>query len=279
ALAYAHALERQGRLPEAVAAWAAVATACPFVDRDTGKPVDSVLDAPLHPAELAARLEWWTRSDSLLADAASRYPAPLSAHPRDPVAVALLRRVASAERRRGHATAAASALRSVLARRSRSAPPQDVVFSLGELWLDAGQPDSALVYAGWLDDAWRARSGAQALTLRARALEDRNDIAAALSAYQAFLDRYPQLDAGCAHALMRRGALFERQGRWELARTEYHTLAVRFPVSPEAMEAMLHVTSYYVAARDSASARSEVRGSVERLDRLIAQYRDSDVEM
>jgi tetratricopeptide (TPR) repeat protein len=278
-LAYAHALERLDRLPQAVAAWGAIVEICPFVDARTGKPVDGVLDAPLHAAEIATRLEWWGRADSLLADAAGRYRAALEARPRDDLAVALLLRLASAERRRGRPDEAAAALRSVLARRSRTAPPQDVVFTLGELWLGAGQPDSTLVYADWLDAAWHARSGAQALSLRARALEDRNEIAAALQAYQAFLDRYSQLDAACAYALMRRGALFERQGRWELARTEYHTLAVRFPVSQEAMHAMLHVASYYVAARDSAAARSEARASIERLDRLIAEYRDTDVEL
>src|SRR5262249_57831848 len=109
------------RLPQAVWAWAAIVTVSPFVEHDTGKPIASALDAPLHAAELAARLEWWSRSDSLLTDAVARYRAALAARPRDSVAVALQLRLASAERRRGHTTEAAEALRSVLARRSRSA--------------------------------------------------------------------------------------------------------------------------------------------------------------
>jgi hypothetical protein len=93
------------------------------------------------------------------------------------------------------------------------------------------------------------------------------------------MDRFPQHEEGCAFALQRRGALYEAQGRWELARTEYHTLAARFPASEEAMQALLHVTAHYVAAHDTGVARIEARTAFERLDGLVRNYRDTDVEL
>jgi tetratricopeptide (TPR) repeat protein len=279
ALGEARVLEQMGREGEAAARWAAVAAEFPFADPWNHQPIEAVMDAPLRAAEYLQRSGRPAEADSVVRAALQRYRSALPAARGTELGLLLLLRVATAEKGLGRAESAADALRETLFEPGMERQGHQRVAALAELWLEAGRPDSVLAYATWLAQEWPQRAGGQALMLRARALEALGLEDQALHAYQEFLDRYSQREDAGAYALMRRGRILEARGSWELARSEYRSLVARYPATDAAMEGLLRVCSHDLAEGDSAAARAEARRSIEQLEGLVTQYRDSGVEM
>ncbi|HYM82274.1 MAG TPA: tetratricopeptide repeat protein, partial [Candidatus Limnocylindria bacterium] len=279
--ARAATLERTGdpRTPDALTT---LARDFPLVDPETGEPIVAVLDALLRVAQDAFAAGRHAAADSTLADAERRLTDALARARGRQAAPELWIRLARVRTTRGGAQSlepTLDALRQALAEPKVGALRAQVVLMLGEYALAGGRPDSALVYARWAETIDQARARPEALMLMARVWEARGAPDSALAAYGRFVDSYPAaVDAGSV-ARYRRALLFEATDRWEQARSEYRALAAHHPAHELALESSLRIVAYHLGRGQAELARMEGRSAGERMDRLIATYRDDRIVM
>jgi tetratricopeptide (TPR) repeat protein len=179
---------------------------------------------------------------------------------------------------RGLWDASLDALRAALSdTASRQIAPW-IVLGLARRSLEAGRPDSALVYTSWGESGFEGTVRPGAILLSARVWEARGTTDSALVAYQRFLDSYSQAPHASAEAMFRRGVLFENSGRWEQARTEFRALAAGQPTDSLGLEALTRIVRHHAESGEHDLAKSEGLKSLEVLAQLMATQRDETVQ-
>ncbi len=263
-------LERAGRSEAARAAWMALA-AEPVLD-DSARALPGVLQA----AGRAAALASGDAGDTLWRDAEARWreavPRARDAESR----AALARAIGTARAARGDSLGAFEAGRTLLAALPRGPERASLLFTLAQFARGGGLADSCRRYAAWAADsgAWADRPHALLLLARSFAATGPRD--SALAAYDRLLARHARAQDFVAAARFERGALLERDGLWELARSEYRTLIAALPTHERSFEAVLRIVRHHVHAGEEDLARLEARRALDQMDLLIAtQHNDA----
>ena len=78
-------------------------------------------------------------------------------------------------------------------------------------------------------------------------------------------------------ARYQRGRLLEGLGRWDQARTEYHTLVAHDPTHDLAFDALRRLAAWHATRGEVEEARIEVRRDVDALQQVIATNHDEHV--
>jgi tetratricopeptide (TPR) repeat protein len=272
----ARAYERMGRDRDALEAWIRL-SALPLADDPAAGVFPAVLDAPLLAARGLAAGGRERAADSLLELASARYRAALRPLAGSPAAPEVLLRLSDARASLGDLDGALAALRAALAEPAGRDIATRLVLALAQRSLEFGRPESALVYTAWIASQFGGRGLPSGMVLEARAREALGPADSALAAWQRVLDAYPDLPESAAEARFRRGEVYERDGRWEPARSEWRALAASQPGHALALEALVRIALHHAGRGEDELARIEARRGVEILDQLIATHHDPDV--
>ena len=275
----ARALGRLGRDGDAAAVWMEMARVFPLVDEKRGQPLEPALDAPLEAARALSSRGQAASADSVLRAAVERYQREFSSRSGTAAAPAIGMKLAEALERRREFDQSLDAWRRVLREPSLGTDRVQVVLALASGALEAGRPDTALVYAAWAGREFTGPAGAEARLIRARAWEALGVADSALVVYEGLVESEPPGSEAQAQARFRRGELLEKVGRWEEARAEYRTLAALQPAHELALAALVRIVRHHVEQKEGELARIEARRALELVDQLIATQRDEGVQM
>jgi tetratricopeptide (TPR) repeat protein len=276
-LARYDALVRLGRFDDALAERSAVAQMDPNGDPGLSEPPPDVLEAPLR---LAAELRSRGREEDagrVLREADARFTAALErAAPAARQAMAL--GLGSVRAARGDAAGALAPLRSQMLA-SDPGVRAEWAEVMAEYSMAAGAPDSALVYARWAmhaDDTRRVAG--QAMLVAAQAWEKLGRGDSALVAYDLALRRWQ--DPGVLGPVLRfrRAELLASLGKWELAASEYVTLAAKYPAHVLAMRSGQRIVAHHLEHGEPELARVAGEAALANLERLLGTNRDPDVQ-
>ncbi len=275
-LSRAAALQRLGRFDEALAERMAVAAMDPMTDDDLRGPAPEVVESALQVAHELERRGEPERAGAQLAATAARY-AESAARARGRDSLALCDALALLHVRRGRADEALAVGRAALAQ----SPPGERaarVLVMAQGALDAGAPDSAVVYA-----RWAARIGSSrrvvgsALFAAAQAWERLGRADSAITAYDAVLRRWVDPGALGAPAHFERARLLERRGDWINARAEYLALSASQPTHPLAFRAVQRLVQHPFEQGEAELARVQGQQEIEKLGYLVATNFDPQV--
>lgn len=265
--------------PRAADAWRDVADGFPVIDDERRDVVAPVLQAPFRAAELYRASGHDSTALAVLRAAESRWSAALVSlryATAGPELWTHLSRARSEQRDPARLDGALDAMRRALPGPNSGARKPSILMSLGEVALEGGQSDTALVYARWAQSL-RGRVGADALLLEARIWETEGRPDSAADAYGRLTDAYPNaLEAGSI-ARFRRGLVFEQLDRWEQARSEYRALAAFNPSYEGTMQSYERIVAHHMGRGEAELAEMEGRHGLDALDRLVATYQDPEV--
>lgn len=273
----ARALERLGRVDEALEERRLLALMDPLGDPDRAGPSPQVLEAPPVVARELRESGRESEAGEVLAAADTNFARAL-ARSRAADELAIAGALAEVRVQRGDAAGALEALRQTLdGLRAWEVPARAVV--LAECAFEAGEHDSAIAYARWAASASNSRTIAgPALVLAARSWEEKGEADSAFAAYHALFERWPDPGVIAPEAHYRRACLQERLGTWESAKSEFSALAAAAPTHPFAFQAILRVVRHHLRAGDIALARIEGGNAIERLEYLLATNRDPQLQ-
>lgn len=276
ATATAEGLEALGRPAAAAAAWQAVAI-YPALAPEDGSALPGVLRAPLAAAEAWQRAGRAGARDSTLALGEALLSGALAAASRAEARAEVAGALARLRVARGDADGAAAAWREGIAVTASPGRRAAARLEAARAWLAAGRPDSA---RAWALQAAEDHAGSRLEGLRLEALtwEASGASEPALQAWARLIEAYPQAQDAVAEARFRRGAILERAGSWERARSELRTLAATYPTHPLAFEAQVRVVEHHARAEEADLARLEARRALETMDFLIATQHDDAVQ-
>ena len=275
----ARALARLGREDEAAAVWMEMSRVFPLVDEKRGLALEPALEAPLEAARALSGRAQAAAADSVLGAAVERYRREFASRSGTEAAPAIGMKLAEALERRREFDRSLDAWRRVLREPALGADRPQVVLALAKGALEAGRPDTALVYTAWAGREFTGPAGAEARLMRARAWETLSMADSALVVYEGLVDSEPPGSEAQAQARFRRGELLEKVGRWEEARAEYRTLAALQPAHELALAALVRIVRHYAEQKEGELARIEGRRALELVDQLIATQRDDGVQM
>ena len=273
----ARLLGRAGREREALEAWAR-ASGFPLVDAASGEPFLPVPDAALRVAAARRAAGDPAGADSVLAVSERRIERELMRRRGKRAAPELWTRLSDTRAARGHWDSSLDALRAALSDSASNRVAPWIVLALARRSLEAGRPDSALVYTSWAEHGFDEIVRPGAILLSAKVWEARGTIDSALVAYRRFLEAYSDAPHASAEAMFRRGVLFEGQGRWEQARTEFRALAAEQPTDSLGLEALTRIVRHHADRGEKDLAAREGKRALETVDQLIATQRDETVQ-
>jgi tetratricopeptide (TPR) repeat protein len=145
--------------------------------------------------------------------------------------------------------------------------------------LEAGAPDTALVYAHWATRADDSRRVAgQAMLVTAQAWEKLGRADSALATYDLALRHWPDPGALGPVLRFRRAELLEAQGQWELSRSEYVGLAAKYPTNPFALMSGQRIVAHHMDHGEAELARLEGEAFLTNLEHLLGTNRDPEVQ-
>ena len=275
ALARAAALGDAGRDSSATEVYAGIIGRFPMIDSETGASILPVMDAPLRVARDRAEAGHVAAAEATLRAAERDYLAEIERQRGRPPAIDLWVRLARARTQGGRTDGAIEALRQAL-----SEPGADVsamLLAVAEVAIEGGRPDSAFAYTAWAERAFGDSVRARSMVLTARAWDRRGPPDSALAAWGRFLDAFPGAIETSTMARFQRGLILEGLGRWDQARTEYHTLVAGDPTHDLAFDARRRLAARHGSRGDLESARIEVRDALEDLQQVIATNRNEHV--
>ena len=110
-------------------------------------------------------------------------------------------------------------------------------------------------------------SAGKALLEAATILERANQLERARDEYKAVVAQYPMDPEVAAPALYRQAILEDRLGRWDLAKSLFESIPVRFPGTQASAEAPIAVAQRYLRHRNRPAAKAA-------LERAVQVYRD-----
>lgn len=276
-LSLAHALQRLGRFDEALAVRQEVVALDPMVDPDRRGPSPEVVETALLVAHELRRRDLPEQAEQELSGVAARYSQALArARGRD--SLVLSDALALLHVTRGDAPSALAVGRAALA----AAPAWErsgrlLVMAQGAL--DAGAPDSAVVYARWAATAGGSRRvTGLALMAAAQAWEALGEGDSAITAYDAVLRRWADPGVLGAPAHFQRARLLERRGDWLNANAEYNALVASQPSHPLSFLAAQRIVRHHLNAGETELARVQGEQVIDNLTHLLASYRDDGVQ-
>ena len=266
-----------GREREALETWSRVST-FPLVDAVSGEAFLPVPDAALRVAGARRAAGDRAGADSVLAVSERRIEQELPRQRGKRAAPDLWTRLSDTRAARGKWDESLDALRAALGDTASRRVAPWMVLALARRSLEAGRPDSALVYTSWAERGFDEIVRPGAILLSARVWEARGTTDSALVAYQRFLDAFSDAPHASAEAMFRRGVLFERDGRWEQARTEFRALAAEQPTDSLGLEALTRIVRHHAERGEHDVAAREGKRILETLDQLLATQRDETVQ-
>jgi tetratricopeptide (TPR) repeat protein len=216
--------------------------------------------------------------DSMLRAEEDRFAAALAAKPGGAAAAALADAVAECRDLRGDLDGALDARRLVLA---LSPPIGDAeraqrLIEMGERLLEAGRPDSALVYARWVGRQYFGLAQLSAFDLEARAQREAGRPDSALAAWSRILSDFPRQENAGAESRFQRAVLLESLDRWTLARTEFSVLCAAYPSHPRALESWARVVRHLRERGETEMARIETDHALAAIGQLITMQHDAN---
>jgi len=248
------------------------------VDVESGDAFLPVPDAALRVAGASRAAGNRVRADSVLAISEQRIEQELVRQRGLHAAPDLWSRLSDTRAARGHWDESLDALRAALSDTASRRIAPWIVLDLARRSLEAGRPDSALVYTSWAERGFDGIVRPGAILLSAQVWEARGTTDSALVAYQRFLDSYSEAPHASAEALFRRGVLFEQEGHWEQARTEYRSLAAAQPTDSLGLEALTRIVRHHAGRGEADLAKLEGKRALEILAQLMATQRDETVQ-
>ncbi|MEO5618116.1 MAG: tetratricopeptide repeat protein [Candidatus Eisenbacteria bacterium] len=277
AMLKASALENLGQFDAALHAWQHVARDYDALDPASGAPRPAHLQAM---RRLASGLKISRRSparDSLLRSLEGRFVRALAPRRGGAAAAELADAVAECRELRGDLDGAFDARRSVLAMTPPVGEAERArrVLGMGEGFLDAGRPDSALAYARRVSRDYSGPLQLTALQLEARAQRSAGRADSALAAWSRILNDFPRQEDAAAEARFQRALLLQSLNRWALARAEFSALCATYPAHPRALEAWERVVRHLRASGEPEMARIETEHALGAIDQLTSMQHDS----
>ena len=119
------------------------------------------------------------------------------------------------------------------------------------------------------NDYPRSPSAGKALLEAATILERAKQFERARDEYRQVVARYGQDPSVGSPALYRQAILEDQLGRWDLAKTSFESVPVKYPGTQAAAEAPIMIAQRYLRHRDRASARAALSRAVEIYRNLI----------
>lgn len=275
-LARAAALQRLGRFDEVLAERVAVASLDPMTDDDRRGPAAEVVESALLATHEYTRRGEPERAEALYAATAARYvESAARAHGRD--SLALCDALALLHVRSGRAADALAVGRASLANAPQGERAARVLL-MAQGALDAGAPDSAIVYARWAAQIGSSRRViGNALFTAAQAWERLGEADSAIAAYDDVLRRWVDAGALGAPAHYERARLLERRGDWINARAEYLALSASQPTHPLAFRAVQRLVQHPFEVGEAELARVQGQQEIEKLGYLVQTNFDPQV--
>ena len=275
-LTRAAALQRLGRFDEALAERVAVASLDPMTDDDHRGPAPEVVESALLAAHEYERRGELDRAEALYDATAARY-VESAARARGRDSLALCDALALLHVRSGHAAEALAVGRASLANAPQGERAARVLI-MAQGALDAGAPDSAVVYARWAAQIGSSRRViGNALFTAAQAWERLGEADSAIAAYDDVLRRWVDAGALGAPAHFERARLLERHGDWINARAEYLALCASQPTHPLAFRAAQRLVQHPFEAGEAELARVQGQQEIEKLSYLVRTNFDPQV--
>jgi tetratricopeptide (TPR) repeat protein len=273
----AQILERTGDEAGALSAWERVARGYEPVDGAAGEVRVEVLEATGRLARGWEAAGAEARRDSMLEAEVVRLEAAAEKQHGRGGAAGLLDAVGEVQEMRGDLDAARNAWRRALAEPAPDSARARRVLEMGERWLRAERPDSAMAWARWplgqfFGDARRDALDLQARAWRAVGLPD-----SALAVYDRILAEFNRDPDATAEARFQRALVLEERDRWMQARAEFSALCASQPTHPRALEAWVRVVTHLEHAGERDMANLEARHALDAMDGLLATQHDEAV--
>jgi tetratricopeptide (TPR) repeat protein len=271
------ALERLDRPIDAAEAWLRVAESFELID-DAGEVHPDIVQASGRAAKLYQDEGQAREARAALREAETRALDALGR--RDPPAgrAELWQHVGETRLALGRLDDAADAWRSVAALGRTRLQRGRALLTIGEHYLAAGQPDTAVAYAEEARSGYRRLVAVEATLLLARSRRAAGDTEAALETYEDVLEEFPRSADACARARFERGRIYEDADNWVQARSQYRALSARYPTHALAFDAFLRIVDYHLRRGEVELARVEGRRSLETVDRIIAHQRGPETQ-
>jgi tetratricopeptide (TPR) repeat protein len=278
-LAMADAIEISGDTLGAIPAWEAAARLGRVVDPDSDRVSERSFAAAARVLAFHRDARRSASADSLVATLTEATDRELSVHARDSLAAPLWIQRAMLHATRGTTKSdsiARSSLFRALTHRFGAPFAREAMMALGEDDLEDGAPDSAIVWARRAEAISVPWELGEAIDLETRGWEASGQLDSAAVA----LDRL----AGTRHlpvgvgtlARYREALLLEQTGKWELARTAYHSVIASDPISPHSFDAMERLVRHHAGVEPD-MAEGEARWGFDQIRRTLDTVRDPGV--
>ena len=276
----ARLLERSGDSALALPHWERVARGCPLVAPGAGTLVDETFEAQRRVAAADRRAGRGAAFDSLLAAGEARIEAALRRPlPNATVAALWIQLARLRSERDGPKAAHVERLtwQQALAQRGLGERRPDVVLAIGECALAEGLPDSAIVYARWVQTGFDRSRSMEGTVLEARAWSSVGELDSAAAAYEHLLDMRHVPARDVTEARFRQAHLLAQLDRWEMARGSFHEVVASDPLNPLAFAAMEAVVQHHLNQDEAELAEIEGRWALDKLAETMATVRDPGV--
>lgn len=274
----AGAYERAGQDEAALAAWERIARGYAPVYESDGVVEHAVFDAVRRLALGWEAMGRVARRDSLLEAEVTRLDQAVGRQQGREAAAPLLDALGDAHEMRGDVDAARAAWRQALAMPATPAARETRVLAMGERWIDAGRPDSALRWANWAASGFGRHGRLKGLTQMARCQQLGGRPDSALAIYDQILTEFRRDDDATAEARFQRAVIYEASDRWMQARSEFSALCAAQPTHPRALEAWARVVQHLRREGDVDMANLEATHGLATLDGLLATQHDENVK-
>lgn len=278
-LAGAEAIETAGDTLGALGMWETAARLGRVVDPDSAR-------VSLRTYAAASRVLAFQRdaghafsADSLVSAMLDATDRALAAHATDSLATPLWIRRAGLYATRGTARddeLARASLFRALSHRFAAPFAREAMMALAADDLDDGALDSAVVWARRAEERSSPAEIEEPIDLETRAWLRAGELDSAAAALDRLADtRHLPFGVGTL-ARYREAILLEQAGKWELARTAYHTVIASDPISPSSFDSMERLVRHH-AGREPELAEEEAHWGLDHVRRTLDTVRDPGV--
>ena len=278
-IAAAEAIEAAGDTLGAVPAWESAARLGRVVDPDSAGVSQRAYAAAGRVLAFHRDRGHAVAVDSLLSVMVGATDRALALHARDSLTAPLWIRRAGLYAMRGtprDGEIARASLFRALADRFAAPFAREAMLALGEDDLADGRLDSAVVWARQAGDRSSPLEIERAIDLETRAWLAGGQLDSAAAAFDRLAEtRHLPFGVGTL-ARYREATLLEQSGKWELARTAYHSVIASDPISPSSFDSMERLVRHH-AGREPELAEEEAHWGLDHIRRTLDTVRDPGV--
>jgi hypothetical protein len=278
-IAAAEAIEATGDTLGAIGSWESAARLGRVVDPDSARVSQRVYAAAGRVLAFHHASGHTASTDSLLTAMVDATDRALAIHARDSLAAPLWIRRAALYAGRGTARddeIARVSLFRALAHRYAAPFAREAMMALAEDDLEGGALDSAVVWARQAAELSSSLEIEDAIDLETRAWINAGQLDSAAAALDRLAEtRHLPFGVG-TFARYREAVLLEQNGKWELARTAYHSVIASDPISPRSFDAMERLVRHH-AGREPELAEEEAHSGLDHVRRTLDTVRDPGV--